>query len=99
MFVPADDRFALTEWRTTAGTTRVLDAGDTSARAIDGSGNIVGAAAPYISGGYPLLSPNQTNRLYLIRNVDDGSVWSLTTVSPVSVSYHPRYLTVRPAST
>jgi hypothetical protein len=98
-FVPADDRFALTEWRTTAGTTRVLDAEDTSARAIDGSGNIVGAAAPYISGGYPLLSPGQTNRLYLIRNVDDGSVWSLTTVSPVSVSYHPRYLTVRPAST
>jgi hypothetical protein len=99
MFVPADDRFALTEWRTTAGTTRVLDAQETSARAIDGSGNIVGAAAPYISGGYPLLSPGQTNRLYLIRNVDDGSVWSLTTVSPVSVSYHPRYLTVRPAST
>jgi hypothetical protein len=99
VFVPADDRVAVTQWRTDVGTTRVLDASDTSARAEDGSGNVVSGAAPYISGGYPMLSPGQTNRIYMIRNVAAGAIWALTTVSPVSVSYYPRYLTVRPAST
>jgi hypothetical protein len=102
LFVPADDRTAITQWQTDIGTTRVLDALDNSARAADGSGNVASGAAPYIPGGYPMLSPNQTNRIYLIRNVSGTSaagLWSLTTVSPVSVSYMPRYLSVRPAST
>jgi hypothetical protein len=95
VFVPADDRLAITEWAN-ALETHVLDARDTSVYVRDGSNRVVSSAAPHIPGGYPLLSPNQTNRIFLLRSI---AVWTLTTMSSVSVSYYPRYLTVRPAST
>jgi hypothetical protein len=95
VFVPADDRLAITEWAN-ALETHVLDARDTSVHVRDSSGRVVSSAAPTISGGYPLLSPGQTNRVFLLQNI---VVWALTTMSSVSVSYYPRYLTVRPAST
>jgi hypothetical protein len=95
VFVPADDRLAITEWAN-ALETHVLDARDTSVHVRDSSGRVVSSAAPTIPGGYPLLSPGQTNRIFLLQNI---VVWALTTMSSVSVSYMPRYLTVRPAST
>jgi hypothetical protein len=95
VFVPADDRTAITEW-VNALETHVLDARDNNAYVRDSSSRVVSSAAPHIPGGYPLLSPGQANRIFLIRNV---AVWSLTTMTNVSVSYQPRYLTIRPAST
>ena len=95
VFVPADDRLAITEWEN-ALETQVLEARDNRVYVRDGSNRIVSGDPPHIVGGFPMLSPGQTNRIFLIRNV---AVWSLTTMSSVSVSYHPRYLSVRPAST
>jgi hypothetical protein len=47
-----------------------------------------------------MLTPNQTNRIYMLREVGAGLVSALTTVTPVSVSYYPRYLVAtRPVST
>jgi hypothetical protein len=60
---------------------------------------VISAAAPFITSGLPMLSPNQTNRIYMLRSVRATDIAPLTAVSPVSVSYYPRYLTVRPAST
>jgi hypothetical protein len=98
VFVPADDRLAILQWQKSSDD-YVLDAVNNSAHAVDGSGNVLSIAAPAISGGLPMLSPGQTNRIYMFRAVNDLQSWTLTTVSPVSVSYMPRYLTVRPAST
>jgi hypothetical protein len=98
VFVPADDRLAILQWQKSSDD-YVLDAVNNSAHAVDGSGNVLSIAAPAISGGLPMLSPGQTNRIYMFRAVNDLQSWTLTTVSPVSVSYYPRYLTVRPAST
>lgn len=94
-FVPSDDRVAITEWEN-ALETQVLDARDNNVYVHDSSDRVMSAKPPHIPGGYPLLSPGQTNRIVLIRNL---VVWSLTTMTPVSVSYYPRYLSVRPAST
>jgi hypothetical protein len=97
LLVPADDRLAIVNW-TRAAADYVLDARDNSAHARDGSNQVLSAKAPPIVGGFPMLSPNQTNRIYMLRVMSADQSWTLTTYA-VSVSYMPRYLTVRPAST
>jgi hypothetical protein len=77
----------------------LLDARDNSAHAQDGLGQVIGAPTPTLAGGLPMLTPNQTNRIYILRTVQPSEAWTLTTVAGVSVSYWPRYLTVRPATT
>jgi hypothetical protein len=102
LLVPADDRFAVVGWDddSTSWTDHwILDANGTKASARDASGNVISGAAPFITGGLPMLSPNQTNRVVMLQSVRATDIAPLTTVSPVSVSYYPRYLTVRPAST
>jgi hypothetical protein len=97
LLVPADDRLGVVQWRRTGS--YVLDAANTPAYRVD-TAQISSAASPAIAGGLPMLSPGQTNRLYMLRTVNSNGVANtLTTVSPVSVSYMPRYLTIRPAST
>jgi hypothetical protein len=100
--VPADDRLAIVHWNddTSSPTDHwMLDARDNSASARNSSGQIISAGAPSITGGLPMLTPNQSNRIYMIRSMRATDSWLLTTVANVSVSYWPRYLSVRPAST
>jgi hypothetical protein len=104
LLVPADDRLGIVQWDDDASSPTdhwILDANGTRAHARDASGNVVSSGSPHVSGGFPMLSPGQTNRIVMLRAIAAGAwdQWTLTTVSPVSVSYHPRYLTVRPAST
>jgi hypothetical protein len=102
LLVPADDRFTTVGWDDDSSSWTdhwILNADGTKASARDASGNVISAAAPFITSGLPMLSPNQTNRIYMLRSVRATDIAPLTTVSPVSVSYYPRYLTVRPAST
>jgi hypothetical protein len=100
--IPADDRFGIVHWDDSSSSPTdhwMLDANGTVAHARNASSQIISTAAPQISGGLPTLTPNQSNRIYMLRSTRPGDTWSLTTVTPVSVSYYPRYLTVRPAST
>jgi hypothetical protein len=97
LLVPADDRLAILNW-TRAAADFILDARDNSAHARDGSSQVLSAKSPPIVGGFPMLTPNQANRIYMLRVVSTDQSWTLTTYT-VSVSYYPRYLTVRPAST
>jgi hypothetical protein len=102
LLVPADDRFGIVHWNDDQSSPTdhwMLDARDNSAHARDSSGQIIGAGAAAIAGGLPMLTPNQTNRIYMVRSVRPLDIWALTTVPNVSVSYWPRYLSVRPAST
>lgn len=102
LLVPADDRFAIVQWNddSSSGSDHwILDANGTMSHARDASDRVITSAAPSIAGGFPMLSPGQANRIYMVRSVRPTDIWALTTVSPVSVSYMPRYLSVRPAST
>jgi len=103
LLVPADDRLGFVQWDDDSSSPSdhwILRAEDWNASARDASSQVISAAPPAArAGGLPFLSPNQTNRIVMLRSVRAGDTWTLTTVSPVSVSYYPRYLTVRPAST
>jgi hypothetical protein len=101
MLVPADDRLGIVHWDDSSSSPTdhwMLDADGIVPHARDASGNVIGTAAPPIT-SLPMLSPNQANRIYMLRSMRPGDTWALTTMTPVSVSYYPRYLTVRPAST
>lgn len=106
LLVPAgpepESRFGIVHWNDASSSPTdhwILDADGTIPHARDASGQIISAGSPAITSGFTFLSPNQTNRIYMLRSTRAGDTWTLTTVSPVSVSYHPRYLSVRPAST
>ena len=76
-----------------------LDAEQPSrSHARNASDQVATAATPAIDFGLPMLTPNQTNRVYMVYEVGSGLATTLTTVT-VTVSYFPRYLSVRPAST
>jgi hypothetical protein len=97
--VPADDRLAFVQWQVNDGDHYVLDARGTSVHLRDASSQVLPGRAPTVAGGFPMLSPGQTNRIYMIRNASPTFAWSLGTLSDISVSYLPRYLSVRPATT
>ena len=98
LFVPADDRYLAIDWpwgHQSATTT--VDGYQEMAYPRDGSGNLYSGASPQtVVGGFPLLSPNATNRLYYLLHV--AEIDSITETTAVSVSYWPRYLYVRPAA-
>lgn len=59
-----------------------------------------GLNPPSVSGGYPALAPNQTNRFYLVTADTTPSVGhDKSTTTALSVHYWPAYLYVRPSAT
>lgn len=103
LFVPADDRLLLVKWPSAASgsTNLVVDGTHEMVFAVDsGNGSIKTAQAPETAGGFPLVSPNVTNRVFFLPAVDnnsnDDNPGITLTISP---SYFPRYLYVRPVST
>lgn len=103
LLVPADDRFGIVHWNddSTSPTDHWILAtvnGSSSAHARDSSDQIISAGAPILP-SLPMLSPNQTNRIYMLRSTRPADAWNLTTIPNVSISYQPRYLSVRPAAT
>lgn len=103
LYVPADDNYLLTKWTSIndATYTAVVDGINQMSYVLNPSGNVVNLGANENVGGYPMLSPNQTNRLVFIRDVGQtsGATDAVTNTTSVTVSYFPRYLYVRPAST
>lgn len=103
LYVPADDAYLLTKWTSiNDGTyTAVVDGINQMAYILNPSGNVTNLGANEVVGGFPMLTPNQTNRLVFIRDVGttSGATDAVTNTTSVTVSYFPRYLYVRPAST
>jgi hypothetical protein len=102
LLVPADDRFGLIEWGETesASDRRWLDAYDWSVHGRTSADEVVSVEAPAArSGGLPLLTPGQTNRIYMLYEVAESRAHAIAAATTVSVAYYPLYLTVRPAST
>lgn len=61
----------------------------------DGTGIVV--VSHPVSGGFPQLVPNQTNRIYVLTSNSTAHAKSANT--DVSVAYWPRYLYIRPSAT
>lgn len=104
VLLPADDRLGIVQWGdhfSSASDHWMLDAATNTMHARDSTGRAHTAPPAVLAGGLPMLTPNQTNRVYMLRSITPGTSdgWTFTTVSNVYVSYWPRYLTVRPAST
>lgn len=102
-FVPADDRLCIAEWNhsDTAADRLILDGShDTVYAIINSSGELVSRVPGSVDGGFPMISPGQTNRIYYLNEVAPGEA---EPVFPTTWSfepfYFPRYLHVRPATT
>lgn len=98
LFVPADDCLALVTWGRSGGPdTYVLDSSIPAAYSML-SGAVYSDPPMSIVGGVPMVSPNVTNRVYFVRNVNttDTTTDSKASTNAVTASYFPRYLAVRP---
>lgn len=100
VLVPADDRLAFIKWANSnsASDHRWLDAHDNSIHARNATDEVVSSEAPGLTSGLPMLSPNQTNRIYWLYEVNGATAQHLiATNTTVSVSYYPRFLSIRGA--
>jgi hypothetical protein len=102
LFVPADDNLALIDWGDATSTTHefvvsgVSEMVYTQTNATD---QVYGTKPSVLAGGYPMVSPGVTNRIYFIRRTGRGATATKTETTAIELSYWPRYLVVRPATT
>jgi hypothetical protein len=98
LFVPADDRMALTRAGSAEGTTHdvVFDTGQFLLyKLATGTLNLAQATGgPEIIGGGPVVSPGVTNRLYYVHSVGQDVSHGIAGSTDISVAYYPRYLSV-----
>lgn len=98
LLMPADDWMLISDLAQT-GDQVVLDGVRQAVYARTGGGVTAYSTTTGHAGGWPMLAPNQTNRLAVILNAASTSVSDdITSTLGVAVSYYPRYLYLRPAS-
>lgn len=108
LLVPADDRLLLLTWPGTAGpstgaTSFVVDSNRGEIYGLGASGERFPTNPVEPEGGFPMISPGVTNRVYLARDVgwetagigETGPGDDITGTVTVGAYYWPRYLTVR----
>jgi hypothetical protein len=100
LLVPADTEFAWVTWPALpAGPEWVFDGpnDDVYWRGTSGTAHAVSATSgefPTYVGGLPMISPNQISRVFFIL-----ATAAITASTVLQVSYMPRYLVIRPATT
>lgn len=101
LFVPADDSLALIDWGDALQTTDefVVDGTREMIYTQTTSDEVYGSLPSVVAGGFPMITPNVTNRIYWIRRAGRGATVTKSETTSIAVSYWPRYLFVRPAST
>lgn len=113
MLLPAGGQYAELADVTSAvvsatGHTRVLiDGVEEVAAALSAAGDpttggtTIKPAVARLTGGFPYLLPNQSNRIHVIpwRSSASTGASTVTTTTTVTAAYWPRYLFVRPVST
>jgi len=90
VLLPADEELMLFD----AGTATVVFDGPNDISYQGTLALVSGTAVVERAGSIPLLAPNQTNRLYLLRNVAGANV--ITDATDMILRYWPRHLYVRP---
>ena len=107
MLAPADAQF-LTWLTVNTSTDHIVDGGNERLFVDDAAGSNIfdGSAGVYdpmasVVGGFPAVQPGQANRFYYLRgqNVSGVIQHDKTIATAVTVSYWPRYLYIRPATT
>lgn len=103
LYAPADDQVCLVKWASTntANYSAILDGVNEMAYLLDDTNSVVNLGSNELVGGFPLLSPAQTNRIVFVRDIGStaGATDAVTGTSSITLSYWPRYLYVRPAAT
>lgn len=101
LFVPADDRLAIIKWPINPSTSVIIDSTRDMVYTTGASGEVRSTEFPQIVGGLPMVSPNQTNRIYFVRDVGSTSSGGDDKTGTVAITpyYWPRYLHTRPATT
>lgn len=101
LFVPADDQLAMIDWGDALSTSDefVVDGVHEMVYTQTTSDEVYGSLPAALSGGFPTISPGVTNRVYWIRRTGRGATVTKSETSSIAVSYWPRYLFIRPAST
>ena len=99
--VPADDRMALIDWGDALSTTDefVIDSIHEMIYTQTTSDEVYGSLPTVLAGGFPMITPGVTNRLYWIRRAGRGAAVTKSETTVIVATYWPRYLTVRPAAT
>lgn len=102
-FMPADDRFGIVDWSANAGAADrlILDGThETTYGIVNATGDLVSMTPGSVAGGFPMISPGQTNRVFHINEVKPGTAEpTFPTTWSFEPFYFPRYIYVRPAST
>lgn len=101
LFMPADDRMGIvSEGTGVAGADTVLDANANAIWTRTSGGAVASVdAQSAMVGGFPALTPNVTNRVTFRPLPTTSTSPYISTTVAVTVTYHPRYLFVRPSAT
>jgi hypothetical protein len=104
LYVPVDDAFCLVKWTSVNDATyeAILDGVNEAAYILDAGDAIENVGPNELAGpGFPMLTPNQTNRIVFIRDVGStsGASDAITNTTDITLSYWPRYLYIRPSAT
>lgn len=104
IWVPADDRLAIVEstagWDVSADSGVVMDSyADLLYAHRDTGDAVVNSAVGQVTGSLPMLSPGVTNRIWYIDAVGPAVIHLISVSRTFELSYWPRYLSIRPAST
>lgn len=101
LFLPADDCLAIIDWGDALSTTDefVIDGIHEMIYTQTTSDEVYGSKPSVLAGGFPMVSPNVQNRIFWLRRVGRGATATKGETTVITVSYWPRYLFVRPATT
>lgn len=103
LFVPADDKLLSVKWPAGAISRSVVDGTHNMTYDADtaGTGELGTSNSSEIAGGFPMISPGVTNRIFFIRHAVavDATPDPITDTTAITPTYYPRYLSVRPATT
>jgi hypothetical protein len=102
LLAPADDSLMTVKWGTTTGANfYTVDCAQQVTYQTLTSGAVHGINLAQVQGNYRLMaSPGVNNRLYFVRQIRQGAATdTIGGTNDLDVSYFPRYLYIRPAST
>lgn len=84
------------------GVTEAVYVYENAADPFAGAADIFPTKFAQFSGGFPVLNPGATNRIFMLTSLDvatPGVTTSKSSTYTISAHYYPRYLYVRPATT
>lgn len=106
LFIPADDRLSIVNWgvyQSSTTTSFVYDGYQRMVYALSSGGAVADAKQAGFVGDPPMVSPNVTNRVYFVRDVNSAALAAnadaYNTTVTLNCSYWPRYLSIRPITT